>query len=235
VTKHKILVVDDEPAIVDLVRQLLLRRGYEVATAADGDAALQMIYELKPDLVVLDLMLPKLSGWEVCRRVKEDKEMRSTPILMLTARREDRDLVEGLELGADDYVKKPFSADELSARIAVILRRANDEKTLKQLTNGDLMIDLESESASLRGVELPLSPTEFRLLLALMERMDGAGVGKTITRENLLSSIWNSLEYDTRAVDVYISRLRKKLDDGKTPTLTIQSRRGRGYRLIWES
>ncbi|MDR1048928.1 MAG: response regulator transcription factor [Synergistaceae bacterium] len=237
-TRQKVLVVDDEPAIVDLVKQLLLRRGYEVATAADGDAALQMIYELKPDLVVLDLMLPKLSGWEVCRRVKEDEEVRSTPILMLTARREDRDLVAGLELGADDYVKKPFSAAELSARIAVILRRSGDEKALKQLTNGDLLIDLENESASLRGTELPLSPTEFRLLLALAERMGTEApesVGKTVTRENLLSSIWNSLEYDTRAVDVYISRLRKKLNDGKAPVLTIQSRRGRGYRLVWES
>ncbi|MDR1621952.1 MAG: response regulator transcription factor [Synergistaceae bacterium] len=236
-TNHKVLVVDDEPAIVDLVRQLLLRRGYEVITAVDGDAALQMIYDAKPDLVVLDLMLPKLSGWEVCRRVKEDEEVRSTPILMLTARREDRDLVAGLELGADDYVKKPFSTAELSARISAILRRSKEEKTIKQLTNGDLYIDLENESASLRGVELSLSLTEFRLLALLTERMSSGtpeGVGKTVTRETLLSCIWNSLEYDTRAVDVYISRLRKKLNDGKTPALTIQSRRGRGYRLVWE-
>jgi DNA-binding response OmpR family regulator len=232
-------VVDDEPAIVDLVRQLLLRRGYEVITAVDGDAALQTIYDAKPDLVVLDLMLPKLSGWEVCRRIKEDEEVRSTPILMLTARREERDLVEGLELGADDYVKKPFSAAELSARIAAILRRSGEEKTMKQLTNGDLYIDLENETAALRGVELSLSPTEFRLLALLAERMTSPGapegVGKTIMRENLLSCIWNSLEYDTRAIDVYISRLRKKLNDGKIPLLTIQSRRGRGYRLVWES
>jgi two-component system phosphate regulon response regulator PhoB/two-component system alkaline phosphatase synthesis response regulator PhoP len=225
------LVVDDEPAIVDLVRQLLLRRGYEVVTACDGDAALQTIYDARPDLVVLDLMLPKLSGWEVCRRVKEDEEIRSTPILMLTARREDRDLVEGLELGADDYVKKPFSAAELSARIATILRRSEDKKTTKELTNGDLYVDLENEFATLRGVELSLSLTEFRLLALLAERM---GSGKTVTRETLLACIWNSLEYDTRAIDVYISRLRKKLNDGKMPALTIQSRRGRGYRLLWE-
>ena len=129
----RILVVDDEPAIVDLVRQLLMRRGHEVATASDGDAALQAIYDLKPDLVVLDLMLHKLSGWEVCRRVKEDKETRGSPILMLTARREDRDLVEGLGLGADDYVKKPFSTAELGARVEAVLRRSNEEKTAKQI------------------------------------------------------------------------------------------------------
>ena len=231
------MVVDDEPAIVDLVRQLLLRRGYEVVTAADGDEALQMIYDARPDLVVLDLMLPKLSGWEVCRRVKEDEEIRSTPILMLTARREERDLVEGLELGADDYVKKPFSTAELSARISAILRRLDNKKVTKELTNGDLYIDLENESASLRGAELSLSLTEFRLLALLAERASSGapeGVGKTVTRETLLTCIWNSLEYDTRAVDVYISRLRKKLNDGKTPALTIQSRRGRGYRLVWE-
>jgi DNA-binding response OmpR family regulator len=227
--------VDDEPAIVDLVRQLLLRHGYEVVTAADGDAALQAIYDAGPDLVILDLMLPKLSGWEVCRRVKEDPAVRSTPILMLTARREERDLVEGLGIGADDYVKKPFSTAELSARISAILRRKDGEKATKELTNVDLYIDRENESAALRGVELPLSPTEFRLLELLAERVTPEGAGRMVTRESLLSRVWNSIEGDTRAVDVYISRLRKKLNDGKSPALTIQSQRGRGYRLRWES
>ena len=226
--RYRILVADDEESIVDLVRQLLLRRGYEVFTAGDGDTALQMIYDLKPDLVVLDLMLPRMDGWEVCRRVREDPEIGGTPVLMLTARREERDLVAGLELGADDYVKKPFSTAELSARIAAILRRMGSEKAEKQLTNGDLLIDLENESVHLRGREVLLSPTEFRLLETLASRM-----GRMVTRESLLSCIWNTLECDTRAIDVYVSRLRKKLDDGASPALTVESRRGRGYRLTW--
>ena len=225
----RILIADDEPAIVDLVRQLLMRRGYEVMTAPDGDAALQAIYDLRPDLVVLDLMLPKLSGWEVCRRVKEDKEVRDIPILMLTARREERDLVEGLELGADDYVKKPFSTAELDARIAAILRRSREGKTGGQLKSGDLDIDLENSTVTLRGAEISLSPTEFRLLEVLVER-----TGKMVTRENLLACVWNSPECETRTIDVHVSRLRKKLNDGQSPVLTIQPQRGRGYRLRWE-
>jgi len=226
----KILVADDEPAILDLVRQLLMRHGHEVMTVSDGDAALQAIYDLKPDLVVLDLMLPKLSGWEVCRRVKEDNEVRDIPILMLTARREDRDLVEGLELGADDYVKKPFSTAELGARIAAILRRSKEEKSAKRLNSGDLDIDLENSVVTLRGAEISLSHTEFRLLEILVERAE-----KMVTRDNLLACIWNSLECETRTIDVHISRLRKKLNDGQTPALTIQTQRGRGYRLRWEN
>lgn len=228
----KILIADDEPAILDLVRQLLMRRGYEVVAVSDGDAALQAVYDTKPDLVVLDLMLPKLSGWEVCRRVKADKETRSIPILMLTARREDRDVVEGLELGADDYVKKPFSTAELDARIAAILRRSSRESSEekgKYLSYGDLHIDLENSAVILRGAEISLSVTEFRLLEALAERAE-----KTVSRDNLLAYIWNSLECETRTIDVHISRLRKKLNDGQTPALTIQTQRGRGYRLRWE-
>ena len=225
----RILVADDEPAILDLVRQLLMRHGHEVVTVSDGDLALQAVYDLKPDLVVLDLMLPKLSGWEVCRRVKEDKEVRNIPVLMLTARREERDLVEGLELGADDYVKKPFSTAELGARIAAILRRSKEEKTALRLNSGDLDIDLENLVVTLRGADISLSPMEFRLLEILVER-----VGKMVTRDNLLACIWNSLECETRTIDVHISRLRKKLNDGQTPALTIQTQRGRGYRLRWE-
>ena len=230
---RKILVVDDEPAIVDLVRQLLMRHGHEVVTASDGDAALQAIYDLKPDLVVLDLMLPKLSGWEVCRRVKEDrddKKVRDIPIMMLTARREDKDLVEGLGLGADDYVKKPFSTAELGARVEAALRRSHEEKTAKRLNSGDLDIDLENSAVTLRGAEISLTPTEFRLLEALAER-----AGKMVTRDSLLACVWDSPECETRTIDVHISRLRKKLNDGKTPVLTIQTRRGLGYRLQWET
>lgn len=228
--KTRILIVDDEASILDLIRHLLLRSGYDVLTASDGDEALRLLYDVQPDLVVLDLMLPKMDGWEVCRRAKSDPLIAGIPILMLTARREERDLVEGLRLGADDYVRKPFSVAELEARISALLRRSGKEKVLKELTNADLYIDKEHEVAMLRGLELSLSPTEFRLLEFLAEHF-----GKRVNRENLLSCIWNnSLEYDTRAIDVYVSRLRKKLDDGKKPTLFIQSQRGRGYRLMWE-
>ncbi len=225
--KSRILVVDDENAIVDLVRQLLLRHGYEVFTASDGDAALAGIYDLKPDLVILDLMLPKLDGWEVCRRVKADREVRATPILMLTARREERDLVEGLNLGADDYIRKPFSTTELVARVAAILRRCSKEPHDKFIVCGDLKIDIENEAALLRDRELNLSATEFRLLERLAERFE-----KTATRESLLSCLWQTSDCDSRAIDVYVSRLRRKLDDGQSPSYQIQSQRGRGYRLI---
>ena len=225
-SKHRILVVDDESAIVNLVSQLLRRDGHEVFTASDGDAGLAAIYELRPDLVVLDLMLPKMDGWEICRRVKADPEVRATPILMLTARRDERDLVEGLNLGADDYVRKPFSTAEMSARVAAILRRCAGEEE-KLLLCGDLRVDLENESVLLRGRELGLSATEFRLLERLAERF-----GKNVTRESLLSCIWNTSDCESRAIDVYISRLRRKLDDGQTPAYRIQSQRGRGYQLL---
>ncbi|NLL37931.1 MAG: response regulator transcription factor [Fretibacterium sp.] len=224
--RNKILVVDDEKAILDLVTQMLYRHGYEVFTASDGDSGLLAIYDLRPDLVILDLMLPKMDGWEVCRRVKADPEVRGIPILMLTARRDERDLVEGLNLGADDYVRKPFSTAELSARVSAVLRRSTGTEK-KILDCGDLKIDLENESALLRGRELNLSATEFRLLERLAERFE-----KNVTRESLLSCIWNTSNCDSRAIDVYISRLRRKIDDGETPVFRIQSQRGRGYRLL---
>ena len=173
-------------------------------------------------------MLPLMDGCEICRRVKSDAEVRSIPIMMLTARRDERDVVAGLELGADDYVKKPFSTEELRARVAVLLRRGGKDAAVTELSEGDLFLDLENESANLRGRELSLSRTEFRLLTLLMERF-----GRMVTRENLQSSIWNALELDTRALDVQVSRLRKKLEDGGQPPLLVESRRGRGYRLVW--
>ncbi|MDR1873781.1 MAG: response regulator transcription factor [Synergistaceae bacterium] len=230
IKKNRVLVVDDEPAIVDLVRQILLRSGYEVRTAVDGDSAYQAVYDLKPDLVILDLMLPVMDGWEVCRRVKSDPEVNAIPILMLTARRDERDVVEGLELGADDYVKKPFSTEELRARVAVLLRRSGKTGPVRELREGDLVLDIENESADLRGRELSLSRTEFQLLALLAERF-----GRRITRESLQSSIWNTLDAETRAIDVHVSRLRKKLEDGGEPALLVQSQRGRGYRLVWET
>lgn len=226
---QRILIVEDEDAIVEVVSQTLRRHGYETAAAADGDSALEMAFSLRPDLVILDLMLPKMDGWEVCRRLKADRQTASVPVLMLTARREERDVVEGLEIGADDYMKKPFSLAELAARVKALLRRADPGEGGKIVEDGDLRIEVDGETALLRGTPLDLSPTEFRLLEALARRM-----GRTVPREELLSKIWSFYGGDTRTVDVHISRLRKKLDDGKRPALAVNSLRGRGYRLVWE-
>ena len=148
---------------------------------------------------------------------------------MLTARREERDVVEGLEIGADDYMKKPFSLAELAARVKALLRRAGSGEEGRVVEDGDLRIEVDGETALLRGVPLDLSPTEFRLVEALARRM-----GRIVPREELLSKIWSFYGGDTRTVDVHISRLRKKLDDGKRPALAVNSLRGRGYRLMWE-
>ena len=226
---QRILIVEDEEAIVEVVSQTLRRHGYETASAADGDDALEKAFSLRPDLVILDLMLPKMDGWEVCRRLKADRQTASVPVLMLTARREERDVVEGLEIGADDYMKKPFSLSELAARVKALLRRSDPGETGRVVEDGDLRIEVDGETALLRGVPLDLSPTEFRLLEALARR-----IGRAVPREELLSKIWSFYGGDTRTVDVHISRLRKKLDDGKRPALAVNSLRGRGYRLLWE-
>lgn len=229
VTGKRILVVEDEEAILDIVTQALRRNGYETTSASDGDMALEKALSLRPDLVILDLMLPKMDGWEVCRRLRAEKETASTPILMLTARRDERDVVEGLELGADDYMKKPFSLTELVARVKALLRRAGPPEEPQVVEDGDLRIEVDGDTAFLRETPLDLSPTEFRLLDTLARK-----IGRTVSREVLLSRIWNFYGGDTRTVDVHISRLRKKLDDGKRPSLVISSVRSRGYRLTWE-
>ena len=226
---ERILVVEDESAIVDIVCRALRRHGYETESAGDGDAALDKAAALRPDLVILDLMLPKMDGWEVCRRLRAMPETASTPVIMLTARRDERDVLEGLEIGADDYIKKPFSLAELVARVRALLRRTTGKEAARTIEDGDLRIDLDDEMTFIRNETVDLSPTEFRLLELLARRM-----GRTVSREELLGKIWSFYGGDTRTVDVHVSRLRKKLDDGKRPALVIQSLRGRGYRLAWE-
>lgn len=226
---ERILVVEDESAIVDIVCRALRRHGYETESAGDGDAALDKAATLRPDLVILDLMLPKMDGWEVCRRLRATPETASTPVIMLTARRDERDVLEGLEIGADDYIKKPFSLAELVARVRALLRRTAGKEAARTIEDGDLRIDLDDEMTFIRNETVDLSPTEFRLLELLARRM-----GRTVSREELLGKIWSFYGGDTRTVDVHVSRLRKKLDDGKRPALVIQSLRGRGYRLAWE-
>jgi two-component system phosphate regulon response regulator PhoB/two-component system alkaline phosphatase synthesis response regulator PhoP len=230
VNGQRILVVDDEKGIQEIVSQALKRRGYDTLNAADGDTALDMAFTAKPDLIILDLMLPRMDGWEVCRRLKSNKETASIPIIMLTARREETDVVEGLDLGADDYIKKPFSLAELTARVGAILRRVQiADESRQRVEEGDLILDFESQTAILRQSLLDLSPTEFRILELLARRF-----GRTVSRDEMLGRIWNLYGGDTRTVDVHISRLRKKIEDGREPALTIQTLRSRGYRLTWE-
>jgi two-component system alkaline phosphatase synthesis response regulator PhoP len=224
----KILIVDDEPGITDLVGRALRQQGYKTICAADGDEALNMIFEELPDMVILDLMLPKMDGWEVCRRVKSDKKTKNIPVLMLTARNSAEDVVQGLDLGADDYMRKPFPLAELLARIRVLLRR-NITEDANKLINGDLVVDFENNEVFLRGNILDLSPTEFDILSLLAKR-----IGHVVSRDELLKKIWGVNNGDTRTVDVHISRLRKKMDDGALPALITKTLRGRGYKLVWE-
>ncbi|MDO5115363.1 MAG: response regulator transcription factor [Synergistaceae bacterium] len=226
----KILVVDDEENLTDFLCRALRQQGYKTLCANDGDAALALIYEELPDLVLLDLMLPLMDGWEICRRVKSDAETKHIPILMLTARGSAEDVVQGLDLGADDYMRKPFPLDELLARVRVLLRRSRREDDLRGLIEeGELSIDTEEKELRLRGVLIELSPTEYSIVEILARRM-----GHVVPREELQRRIWGISAGDSRTIDVHLSRLRKKLDDGKKPLLSAQTLRGRGYRLAWE-
>jgi len=219
-----VLVVDDERDIVELVRHHLTQAGFRVLTAADGRQALELARRERPVLVVLDLMLPLLSGTEVARKLKQDEKTRDIPILMLTARGEELDRVVGFELGADDYVVKPFSPRELVLRIQAILRRESAERGLQPFVFGPLGIDPGSHAVRLKERELNLTATEFRLLYCLARRP-----GRVFAREQLLSEVWGYLgDLETRTVDTHIKRLRAKLGPvGEW----IQTVRGVGYRF----
>ena len=177
---EKILVVDDEENIAEFVSRALRQRGYKTLCAYDGDNALSFIKEELPDLVILDLMLPLMDGWEVCRRAKADPETQKIPILMLTARNSTEDVVQGLDLGADDYMRKPFSLEELLARVRVLLRSHDSESRNKIIEDGDFSLDVSEREAYLRGAMLDLSPTEFDILEILARRM-----GHIVSREEL--------------------------------------------------
>lgn len=220
-----VLIVDDEQDVVDLLAYNLQRSGYKTVSAPDGPAALQKAREQQPSLIVLDLMLPGLDGMEVCKRLKSDSKTASIPILMLTAKAEEVDRVVGLELGADDYVTKPFSPRELVLRVKSILRRARGEaKPREVLKHGDLTVDIAKHQASVKGKPLELTATEFKLLTTLMERR-----GRVQSRERLLADVWDySPDTDTRTVDTHVRRLREKL--GKAAD-TIETVRGVGYRF----
>jgi DNA-binding response OmpR family regulator len=220
---NTILVADDEKHIVQLVKLYLTNEGYQVETAADGQEALEKARRLRPDLIVLDLMMPRLDGWEVCRRLRKESNV---PIIMLTARTEDVDKIVGLELGADDYVTKPFNPRELVARVKAVLRRSQarpDEDVLIEV--GDIVIDPARREVRVAGKPVQLRAKEFDLLLALAQER-----GRVLTREALLSHVWGyTFIGDSRTVDVHVTWLRDKLAGS---TAQIQTVRGLGYKLV---
>jgi two-component system phosphate regulon response regulator PhoB len=222
----RILIVEDEEALSLLLRYNLEKEGYEVETVARGDEADTKLKERAPDLLVLDWMLPGVSGIELCRRLRLRPETKSLPIIMLTARGEESERVRGLATGADDYVVKPFSVPELIARVRSLLRRARPERISAVLSCGDLELDREKRRVFRAGREVQLGPTEFRLLEFLMERP-----GRVFSRAQLLDAVWGSEVYiDERTVDVHVGRLRKALNRGakSDPLRTV---RGAGYAL----
>jgi len=222
--KPKVLVVEDEDALSVLLRYNLESEGYDVETVNRGDEAEIRLKENLPDIVVLDWMLPGLSGIELCRRLRARSETERLPILMLTARSEEAERVRGLSTGADDYMVKPFSVPEFVARVRALLRRASPEQVSLQLKSGDIELDREKKRVH-RGLrEVHLGPTEFRLLEFLM-----TSPGRVFTREQLLNAVWGRDVYiDERTVDVHIGRLRKTLTRGKEAD-PIRTVRGSGY------
>jgi two-component system alkaline phosphatase synthesis response regulator PhoP len=231
--KNKILVVDDEQSIVTLLQYNLEQAGYEVITAMDGEEGKQMAELESPDIIVLDLMLPKLDGMEVCKQLRQEKIM--TPILMLTAKDDEFDKILGLELGADDYMIKPFSPREVIARVKAILRRTqiqtgNIEETIKndeKIEIGDLIVIPEKYEAYSKGQHLELTLKEFELLLYLAQNKS-----RVMTRDQLLSAVWNyDFAGDTRIVDVHISHLREKIEEDTKKPVYIKTIRGLGYKL----
>lgn len=210
--------------MVELLRYNLESEGFDVASAHDGDEAMLAIEEEHPDMLLLDWMLPKVSGIEICRRLRRDQKHGNLPVIMITARGEEADRVRGLDVGADDYVSKPFSPAELMARIRAVLRRRNPEAGNEQLSVADIVVDLVAYKVKRGERELRLGPTEFKLLRYFMER-----AGRVLTREQLLDGVWGQNVYvEDRTVDVHIRRLRKALNE-KGETDLIRTVRAVGY------
>jgi two-component system phosphate regulon response regulator PhoB len=221
-----ILAVEDEDALATLLQYNLQKEGYDVALAGDGELALMMVDERQPDLIILDWMLPKVSGIEVCRRLRSRPETRNVPILMLTARGEESDRIRGLDTGADDYIVKPFSMSEMTARIRAVLRRIRPGLAEDRIRLGDIVIDRVAHRVRRSEREIHLGPTEFRLLDYLMQHP-----GRVFSREQLLDAVWGSEVYvEARTVDVHIGRLRKALNHAveHDPIRTVRSA---GYSL----
>jgi two-component system alkaline phosphatase synthesis response regulator PhoP len=238
---RKILVVDDEPVLVETIAYNLEQAGYQVTTAADGSSALEAAHRETPDLIILDIMLPEMDGLEVCRQLRRESNTTTTPIMMLTAKGDEIDKVVGLEVGADDYVTKPFGRRELLARVRALLRRseyvpAGEERSVqtngtevprqtRELVAGPIRIDLAGRRVHCRGQELELQPKQFELLTYLVRNR-----GTVLTRDQLLHNVWG-YDYagDTRTVDVHVRWLREKLEEDPANPRLIQTVRGVGY------
>ena len=221
--KPHVLIVEDEAALVTMLRYNLESEGYRVSEAVDGEEAILLVIEEPPDLILLDWMLPSLSGIEVCRRIRRNESARDVPIIMLTARGEDSDRVRGLDSGADDYITKPFSPRELMARVRAVLRRSQPSDN-ERLVYGDIEMDLARHRVQRGGRDLHLGPTEYRLLRHFLE-----SPGRVFSREQLLDAVWGRDVYvEARTVDVHIRRLRKTLNEGGLPDL-IRTVRSAGY------
>jgi two-component system, OmpR family, phosphate regulon response regulator PhoB len=227
-----VLVVEDEPDIAALVAYHLARESYRVRTVADGTDALGLVERERPDLIVLDLMLPGTSGLDVLREMRSRPDLASVPVILLTARKEEQDRIEGLQLGADDYVPKPFSPQELVLRVGAVLRRARQQPLTegggRLLRVGPVTLDTGAAIARVEGQPLDLTPTEYRLLLILVERR-----GRVQSRTQLLESVWDTTaDITTRTVDMHIQRLRRKLGPAAP---WLETARGFGYRFRAES
>lgn len=223
---HRILVVDDEPDITGLVAYHLARAGYRVSTAASGAEAIRSAMAERPDVVILDLMLPGVSGYDVLADLRQRPETKDVGVILLTARREEEDRIRGLSLGADDYLTKPFSPQELTLRVAAVLRRLQAPSVAagSALSAGPITIDRSAHRVMLHGEELSLTVTEYRLLLTLVERR-----GRVQSRPHLLQTVWEAQpDIQTRTVDMHVQRLRSKLGDAGD---LIETVRGVGYRF----
>ena len=225
--QKKILIVDDEEHICELIGFNLRKNGYRTITAADGLNGLKIAREEKPDLILLDVMLPELDGYEVCKEIRKDSEISSTPVIMITARGEDFDRVLGLELGADDYITKPFSIREMVARVKAVLRRLEERSTSKTYGFGNINVDFDKHEVTTGEHKIELTLKEFELLKILIENR-----GRVMTRDFLLDKVWG-YEYagETRTIDVHIRHLRQKIENGNSTPKYIETIRGIGYRF----
>jgi DNA-binding response OmpR family regulator len=227
---HRVLLVEDEPDVAELIRYNLAKEGYDVALVANGADALKRARETKPEVILLDIMVPQLNGWEVCRRLKQDPETRAISVIMVTGRVEEGDKVLGFEMGADDYVTKPFSPRELIARIRAVVRRGKSAEAAGRkhhLKAGDLEIDRHRFEVTMKGQRVELTPKEFELLAALV-----GTPGRVFGREELLDMVWGEGGFvEPRTVDVHVARLRAKFTAARAPMPGIETVRGVGYRF----
>jgi len=225
----RVLVVEDERDVAELLRYNLGKEGYDVVVAATGAEAVRQAHEARPDLVLLDIMVPQLNGWEICRRLKQDTETRAIPVIMVTGRVEEGDKVLGFEVGADDYVTKPFSPRELIARIRAVTRRGRVDPVGRkiQVKIGDLEIDRERFEVRMKGRIVSLTPREFDVLALL-----AASPGRVFARDELLDAVWGRDGFvEPRTVDVHVARLRRKFAAARVAAPGVETVRGVGYRF----